>query len=48
MIGDRIELWSLNPENIRVTGKLVESNRNYTEGISTEETNEKYIDYVSK
>ncbi len=46
--GDRIELWSTTPENIRITGKLVEKNKNYTEGSSTEETNEKYIDYVSK
>lgn len=43
--GDRIELWSTTPENIRITGKLVEKNKNYTEGSSTEETNEKYIDY---
>lgn len=45
--GDRIELWSTIPENIRITGKLVEKNKNYTEGSSTEETNEKYIDYVA-
>lgn len=45
--GDRIELWSTTPENIRITGKLVEKNKNYTEGISTEETNKKYIDYVA-
>lgn len=44
--GDRIELWSTIPENIRITGKLVEKNKNYTEGSSTEETNKKYIDYV--
>ena len=45
--GDRIELWSTIPENIRITGKLVEKNKNYTEGSSTEETNKKYIDYVA-
>ena len=45
--GDRIELWSTIPENIRISGKLVEKNKNYTEGSSTEETNEKYIDYVA-
>lgn len=46
--GDRIELWSTIPENIRITGKLVEKNKNYTEGSSTEETNKEYIDYVAK
>lgn len=45
--GDRIELWSTTPENIRISGKLVEKNKNYTEGSSTEETNKKYIDYVA-
>ena len=45
--GDRIELWSTIPENIRISGKLVEKNKNYTEGSSTEETNKKYIDYVA-
>lgn len=45
--GDRIELWSTTPENIRITGKLVEKNKNYTEGSSTGETNKKYIDYVA-
>ena len=45
--GDRIELWSTIPENIRITGKLVEKNKNYTEGSSTGETNKKYIDYVA-
>ena len=45
--GDRIELWSTIPENIRITGKLVEKNKNYIEGSSTEETNKKYIDYVA-
>lgn len=45
--GDRIELWSTTPENIRISGKLVEKNKNYTEGSSTKETNEKYIDYVA-
>lgn len=44
--GDRIELWSTIPENIRISGKLVEKNKNYTEGSSTEETNKEYIDYV--
>lgn len=46
--GDRIELWSTIPENIRISGKLVEKNKNYTEGSSTEETNKEYIDYVAK
>lgn len=45
--GDRIELWSTIPENIRITGKLVEKNKNYTEGSSTGETNKEYIDYVA-
>ena len=45
--GDRIELWSTTPENIRISGKLVEKNKNYTEGSSTKETNKKYIDYVA-
>lgn len=45
--GDRIELWSTTPENIRISGKLVEKNKNYTEGSSTGETNEEYIDYVA-
>ncbi|MFN8604532.1 MAG: hypothetical protein U0Z74_00300 [Romboutsia timonensis] len=45
--GDRIRLWSTTPENIRISGKLVEKNKNYTEGSSTEETNKKYIDYVA-
>ena len=46
--GDRIELWSTTPENIRISGKLVEKNKNYTEGSSTKETNKKYIDYSGK
>ena len=46
--GDRIELWSTIPENIRISGKLVEKNKNYTEGSSTEGTNKEYIDYVAK